>query len=135
MRILLALLLATGPAFAEDPLSAEDFDALTRGRSMTWAEFGTVYGVEQYLPDRRVRWAVVGDDCKTGHWYEDGPAICFKYEDDTEPDCWIITRTGDGFSARYTLNPPDTLNESVADPVTVAETLDPPACLGPEVGV
>ena len=129
MRILLALLLATGPAFAEDPLSAEDFDALTRGRSMTWAEFGTVYGVEQYLPDRRVRWAVVGDDCKTGHWYADGPAICFKYEDDVQPDCWIITRSGDGFSARYTLNPPE------ADPVTVAETLDPPACFGPEVGV
>ncbi|WP_137112726.1 hypothetical protein [Rhodobacter sp. SY28-1] len=129
MRTLLALLLATGPAFAEEPLTAEDFDALTRGRSMTWAEFGTVYGVEQYLPDRRVRWAVVGDDCKTGHWYADGPAICFKYEDDIEPDCWIITRSGDGFSARYTLNPPE------AEPVTVTETLDPPACFGPEVGV
>ena len=129
MRALLAILLLVGPAFSEDPVTAEEFDTLTQGRSMTWAEFGTVYGVEQYQPDRRVRWAVVGDDCKTGHWYQDGAAICFKYEDDIVPDCWIITRSGAGFSARYTTNPPE------SEPVVVAETLDSPACFGPEVGV
>jgi hypothetical protein len=129
MRFALAFLLAATPALAETPLTAESFDALTQGRTMTWAEFGTVYGVEQYLPDRRVRWAVVGDDCKAGHWYPDGPAICFQYEDDPEPDCWIITRSATGLVARYTTNPPE------ADPVVVEETDALPACLGPEVGV
>jgi len=129
MRALAVLLFSAGPAFADPPMSGAEFDALTLGRSMTWSEFGSVYGVEQYLPDRRVRWAAVGKDCKLGHWYEDGPAICFKYEDDIDPDCWTITRSADGFSATYTTNAPD------AAPVVVAETPDAPACFGPEVGV
>jgi hypothetical protein len=129
MRTALALLLAATPACAEPSLTAEEFDALTLGRTMTWAEFGTVYGVEQYLPDRRVRWTVLGDDCKTGHWYMDGPAICFQYEDDPAPDCWDITRSGPDLLARYAANPPE------AEPVVVSETTDPMACFGPEVGV
>ncbi|MFM7334794.1 MAG: hypothetical protein ACKO2N_14230 [Tabrizicola sp.] len=128
MRIALLALAFAAPALAETPLSGVEFDALTQGRSMTWAVHGTVYGVEQYLPDHRVRWAPLEADCKLGHWYEDGPAICFKYQEDLQPDCWIITRAGDGLSARYTTNPPD------AEPAFVAETPDPPACFGPEVG-
>jgi hypothetical protein len=126
---LLAACLAATPASAETPLSAEAFDALTLGRTMTWAEFGTVYGVEQYLPNRRVRWTVLGDDCKTGHWYADGPAICFQYEDDPAPDCWEITMSGSGMAALYLSNP------SVSEPVVVEETTEPLACFGPEVGV
>ena len=128
MRLLAALLLAASPALAETPMTGAEFDALTVGRSMTWSEFGMVYGVEQYLPDRRVRWSAVGKDCKLGHWYEDGPQICFQYEDDIEPDCWIIFRDGDSIRARYTSQP------TANDPVVVAETPDPPACFGPEVG-
>ncbi|NHB76685.1 hypothetical protein [Rhodobacter calidifons] len=124
----LLVALAAGPVCAEDPVTAEEFDALTLGRSMTWSEFGAVYGVEQYLPGRRVRWAAVGAECTAGHWYADGPAICFKYETDSEPDCWIITRTADGFDALYTAHPPGT------PPVTIAETPDPPACPGPGIG-
>ncbi len=134
MRSLLALLLATSPALAETPLTAEDFDALTRGRSMTWAEFGTVYGIEQYLPDRSVRWSAVGSDCTAGHWYPDGPAICFKYETDADPDCWIITQSGDGLLARYATTPPDIDLPDTA-PVVIQETADPPACFGPRIGV
>jgi len=128
LRAALVLCLAT-PVLAETPLTAQEFDALTLGRTMTWAEFGAVYGVEQYLPDRKVRWTVMGDDCKTGHWYQDGPAICFQYEDDPAPDCWEITSSGAGLLARYTTNPPE------AEPVVVRETTELLACLGPEVGV
>ncbi|MFN3577812.1 MAG: hypothetical protein ACK4TJ_12650 [Tabrizicola sp.] len=126
--LLLTVVFAAAPARAEAPLTAEEFDALTLGRSMTWSENGVVYGLEQYLPGRRVRWAAVGEDCILGHWYADGPAICFRYETDSEPDCWIITRSAAGFDAHYATNPPGT------PPVTVAETPDPPACPGPEVG-
>ncbi len=128
MRALLALILAAGPALAQPLLTAEEFDALTLGRTMTWSEFGAVYGVEQYLPGRKVRWTVLGDDCKAGHWYPDGAAICFRYEDDIEPDCWEITASGPDLLARFTMNPPG------AEPVIVTETTDPLACFGPEVG-
>jgi hypothetical protein len=132
MRALLALCLisgaALGPAFVEPLLTAEEFDALTLGRTMTWSEFGTVYGVEYYLPNRQIRWTVVGDDCKAGHWYPDGDAICFQYEDDPAPDCWEISASGPDFLARYTANPPD------AEPVIVTETTERLACFGPKVG-
>lgn len=131
LRLAVALLLAS-PAAADTLLTAEEFDRLTLGRTMTWAEFGTVYGVEQYLPDRRVRWTVLGDDCKTGHWYhQDGQAICFKYEDDLAPDCWEITALASGADllARYSTDGPGTA------PVVVRETHEPLACFGPDVGV
>ena len=135
MRVLaLSLLLAGPPALAETPLSAEAFDTLTQGRTMTWAEYGQVYGVEHYLPDRRVRWTVLGDDCITGHWYPKGPAICFQYDDRPDPVCWTFTKEQNGTQgptgllARHTSTPPD------ADPVVIRETLEPMAYFGPRVG-
>ncbi len=129
MRTLLAVLLLSAPALA-DPLTAEAFDALTRGRTMSWAEFDQVYGVEQYLPDRQVRWTFLGDDCKTGHWYPQGRLICFQYDGDPEPDCWEITQAADGIlHARIAGAGPDSA------PVVVTETTEPLACFGPEVGV
>lgn len=129
---LVALLLATPalatPALAEVPLTAEAFDALTQGRTMTWAEFGQVYGVEQYLPGRRVRWTVLGEDCQLGHWYPEGEMICFRYETDPDPACWTITRSGADLHARHA----GTAANSA--PVVVQETSEPMACFGPEVG-
>lgn len=128
MRCCLALLLLASPALADPPLTAQEFEALTLGRTMTWAEFGSVYGVEHYLPGRQVRWTEPGDDCKAGHWYPEGNAICFQYEDDPAPDCWEISRSGPDLLARYTTNPPD------AAPVIVQETTELLACFGPKVG-
>lgn len=129
MRAALALVLLATPVLAEPTLSAEEFDALTLGRTMTWAEFGSVYGVEQYLPGRKVRWTVVGDDCRTGNWYPDGSAICFLYEGDIDPYCWEITASVAGFRARLATDPPE------SEPVVVEDTTEQMACLGPEVGV
>lgn len=129
MRAALALILLATPVLAEPTLSAEEFDALTLGRTMTWAEFGSVYGVEQYLPGRKVRWTVLGDDCRTGNWYPDGGAICFLYEGDIDPYCWEITGSGAGFRARLATDPPE------SEPVVVEDTTEQMACLGPEVGV
>lgn len=128
MRSLLLSLILASPASAETPLTAEAFDALTQGRTMTWAEFGQVYGIEAYLPGRRVRWTLVGGDCKLGHWYPDGALICFRYEDDPEPDCWTITEAGPALHARAAGTAAD------AAPVVVEETAEPLACPGPEVG-
>ena len=134
MRLLvtLALLAAapqSGSALADTLLSAQEFDALTQGRTMTWAEFGQVYGVEQYLPGRKVRWTVLGDDCMEGQWFPQGPAICFLYDGRVDPVCWEISAAGAALHARLVGNPPGTV------PVEIVETTAPLACFGPEVGV
>ena len=123
---LLAALAA--PVQADPLLTAEEFDALTLGRTMTWSDYGKVYGVEQYLPDHRVRWTELGDDCKLGLWYQDGDAICFLYEDDPTPACWTITLSGAGMLAVD-------LSDVVAEPpVVIEETSETMPCFGPEVG-
>lgn len=127
-RALILCLLTATPALAEQPLSAEAFDALSLGRTMTWAELGIVYGMEQYLPGRRVRWTMQGETCMTGHWYPDGDAICFKYETLDDPACWTLLQEGGQVTAFDTDNPPGT------SPVTIAETDEPMACFGPDVG-
>ena len=130
VSLLLAALIA--PVQADPLLTAEEFDALTLRRTMTWSEFGQVYGVEQYLPDHRVRWTELGDDCKLGHWYQEGDAICFLYEDDylgdPTPACWQISLSGSGMQAHYLSDPPET------EPVLVEETNESMPCFGPEVG-
>ena len=50
--------------------------------TLTYAENGQVYGIEEYRPNRRVRWAFVGDTCREGYWYDEGRQICFVYEHD-----------------------------------------------------
>ena len=129
MRAALALCLFATTATADPLLTAEEFDALTLGRTMTWAEYGQVYGVEQYLPGRRVRWTELGDDCKLGHWYMQGPAICFLYEDNPKPACWEISLDGTGMRAMDTEDPPG------SEPVLIEDTSADLPCFAPEVGV
>jgi hypothetical protein len=110
-------------------LTAEAFEALTEGRTMSWSEFGSVYGVEQYLPDRRVRWTVLGDDCVAGEWYPDGASICFRYDDRPDAICWQMTESATGLEARHASRPAN------AAPVVITDMTDPMPCFGPEVGV
>lgn len=128
LRLIPALVLLALPLQAQDLLTADEFDALTLGRTMTWAEFGQVYGVEQYLPGRRVRWTELGDDCKLGHWYQQGQAICFLYEDDPTPACWDISLSGAGMLAVDLSDPPGDA------PVVIEETSETMPCFGPKVG-
>lgn len=129
-RLVLALALAALPGLANaDPMTAEAFDAATLGKTMTWSKSGQVYGVEEYLPNRRVRWVFTADVCREGTWYQDGDAICFQYEDRATPACWRITQDGDKLLAQNT-------NRSPGSPSVVVEaTPEPLSCLGPEVGV
>ena len=108
MRHLLApLLLLPLPALAEQALTADAFEALVEGRTLTYGEEGfEPYGMEHYFDGRRVAWGWVGDDaCTWGDWYQEGPdddpAICFVYEDDPEPKCWQVFREGDGLRATF----------------------------------
>lgn len=103
--ILLALLGSALPAFAQTPLTAEEFDALTRGKVMdTWLN-GSIYGVEKFLPGGRSIWE---DErgCMYGTWKQVEKQICFTYEDDpANPDCWEYFETPEGLSAQYQGDP------------------------------
>lgn len=106
LRALLLCGLAT-PAFAQEVVTAEEFEALVTGRTLTYGEAGQPpYGIEHYYPNRRVTWAWVdSDECKEGSWYAEGPAeapaICFVYEEDLDPQCWRFYREGDGLRAEF----------------------------------
>lgn len=77
------------------PLTGEGFDALTRGRTMdTHDAAAGLYGVETFLPGRRVIWRDA-EKCSRGTWEEVEGQICFTYElNDNNPVCWIYVDRG-----------------------------------------
>jgi len=123
------------PAGAQDatdvPLDAQAFDAYTLGLTLSFQVDGQAYGVEQYLPDRRVRWTFIGDECQDGVWYERNGNICFLYENaPTSEQCWTFYRTGSGLRAVF--QGPDGPSTELYE---VEQTNEPMACMGPSVGV
>lgn len=107
MRALLLCLALALPVAAEEAVTAEEFEAMVVGRTLTYGAPGAPpYGIEHYFPNRRVTWAWLGtNECIEGEWYAEeqaeGPAICFVYEDDLDPQCWRFFREGDGLRAVF----------------------------------
>lgn len=125
--ILLCLLAA--PALAETPLTAEQFDTYTRGKTLFYGSNGRAYGVERYLEGRRVIWSFLDGDCRDGIWYEDNGQICFVYEDRYDPQCWTFRRGANGLIAQFE-------NDPEATELYEAEDLgEEMLCYGPDVGV
>ena len=117
MRALIFTLFAT-TATAETPMTAAEFEAYVTGKILTFGspKIGN-YGVEQYLPDRRVRWSALDGECIKGEWYAEGDDICFLYVGDPEPKCWEVYQTSDGIRAEYTSTDSGTiLFEAKEDP-------------------
>lgn len=126
---LAAILIPPLPARAADPLTAEEFDAYSLGKTLTYSQFGKVFGAEQYLPNRRVRWAFSGAQCHDGYWYEEAGLICFVYEHDPTAQCWTFWQDASGLSARYAGDPEGAALSEVESATT------PLICAGPDVGV
>lgn len=94
-RLALLALAAASPALADDPMSAAEFEAYVTGKTLFYSHLGVEYGVEQYLPGRRVKWAFLDGDCRDGRWYQQDDMICFTYEGD-------IARNAGAFSNKTT---------------------------------
>lgn len=122
------LLFATAVS-ADTPMTAAEFEDYVLGRTLYFAADGEAYGVEEYLPGRRVRWSFLDGQCKDGLWYESAGLICFVYEDDGAPQCWSFFRSGTGISARFMNDPEQT------ELYEVENSDEPMLCLGPDVGV
>ncbi len=129
LRALLLGLAFASPAAAQEAMTGAEFQSHVEGRTLTYHSAGRAYGVEQYLPGRRVRWAFLGDECWDGHWYEEAGQICFVYDRDPTPKCWQFRREDGRLSARFM-----GLGES-QELYEVRGTDEPLSCPGPEVGV
>lgn len=98
-----ALGLTALPSFGQSdapPLTAEEFEAYTLGKILDYARDGEIFGQEEYLPNREVRWRLGADHCQEGHWYPKGPQICFTYADDPSEHCWWFWHDTQGLSAK-----------------------------------
>src|SRR5690606_36748291 len=111
-----------------DPMTASDFEAYVTGRTLTYNSDGTPYGIEQYLKNRRVRWAFLDDECVEGEWFESSGLICFVYENNDVPQCWSFERGAAGLVARFENNPDG------SELYEARQSKDPLVCLGPKVG-
>ncbi|TAG28103.1 MAG: hypothetical protein EAZ40_03835 [Rhodobacterales bacterium] len=126
--VLLALALVATPAVAQTPLTAEEFDAHVTGRTITYSQFGSIFGIEEYLPGRKVRWSVAPGECQYGSWYQEDSFICFVYEYDPTPHCWTFWLEGGTLRAL-------SVNDLPGAELTEVERTDTPlSCPGPDVG-
>jgi hypothetical protein len=128
--LLFSLLVLANQAMAgEGVMSAEEFDSYATGKTLTYSSAGQVYGAEQYLPGRRVRWAFKDDSCHEGRWYEDQGQICFVYDNEPVPQCWEFQQTEAGVTARFAGD------EAGTELSELSSSTQPLACAGPDVGV
>ncbi|KHA52884.1 hypothetical protein [Sulfitobacter geojensis] len=127
----LALLLAlcAAPLAAQQTMTADEFDAYTKGKTLFYGKTGQAYGAEIYHENRRVEWSFLDGDCKEGEWYEADGLICFVYENNPNPQCWSFIKGANGLIARFE-NRPDTTELYEAN-----EGAEKMLCLGPKVGV
>lgn len=125
----LALALLAAPATAQDAMTGDEFEAYTAGKTLLFGLLGEVYGGEDYLADRRVRWSFLDGRCQDGVWYEEAGEICFAYDDHPEPICWLFYETPSGLVAELAGG------EASQQLYETGEAEEPLFCLGPEVGV
>ena len=127
----LTLLACLAPltAAAQEGMTAEEFDAYTRGKTLFYGSGGVAYGAEIYHENRRVQWSFLDGECKDGEWFQQGQLICFVYDDNPEPQCWSFVRGSGGLIARFENDPGTTELYEAQD---MGEEM---LCLGPKIGV
>lgn len=125
----LAFALAATLAHAETPLDAAGFDAVVTGRTLIYGTGAGFYGIEEYLPGRRVRWSFLDGDCMEGRWYPQGDAICFAYDGRADAECWLFHLDHGQLGARPASQPED-------PPLyVIADSPEPMICRGPYLGM
>lgn len=115
-RVALCLSLLGGPVIAQDTMTGAEFEAHVEGRTITFrTEQNATFGVERYLPGRRVMWSAFDGTCQYGVWFESKGDICFRYEGDPEHKCWTMYDEPGGMRGVYTTRAPATVIFEVPD--------------------
>ncbi len=116
MRSLLLVLTLANPAMAQDGMTGAEFDAYVTGRTITFrTDLNPSYGIERYLPGRRVMWSTFDGICQYGVWFESKGDICFRYEHDPEHKCWTIYDEPGGLRGVFTTRPNTTVIYEIPD--------------------
>ena len=116
MRSLAICLSLASPLAAQEGMTAEEFDAYVTGRTITFSTAtDPSFGVERYLPGRRVMWSTFDGTCQYGVWFESKGDICFRYEHDPEHKCWTIYDEPGGLRGVFTTRPNSTVIFEVPD--------------------
>jgi hypothetical protein len=130
LRVILTLaLLLPLPALAERIMTPAEFETYATGKTIDYADDFSVWGREEYLPNRRVRFSFTDDECRFGSWYAQDTQICFVYDFDPDPKCWTYFTDGKNVTTVFEGDGP---GGTVS---TALPTKEPLVCLGPEVGV
>lgn len=124
----IALVLSAHTAITQQSISPQEFEAIVTGQTFSYASEGRPFGAEEYLNNRRVRWSFLDGECLEGHWYSDGPQICFVYEDIPDPQCWQFFLDGGQLLARFENDP------TVQNVYETSRMNEPLYCKGPKVG-
>ena len=127
---MILMALSAAPVQAESAMTGAEFEAYTKGKTLTFSSAGRAYGIEEYFDDRRVRWAFLDGQCQDGYWYDVGDQICFVYELEPSPQCWTFTETPGGLKAEFFAS-----GQDVLELFETRESREPLSCLGPDVGV
>lgn len=116
----------------EDPatLTAEEFATIAEGHTLFFNQGTQFFGAEQYFGGQRSVWKPANGDCDYGTWWQDGPAICFSYEEGGGPSCWFVSRRDDDLYVRNVDDPTGLLELRM-----VRRTREPLDCPGPATGV
>lgn len=120
---------APGAAEIGPPMTAAQFDARTRGKTITYSAGGRPYGIEEYRPGQKVVWAFEGAECREGDWFQRDDQICFDYHDDSGLQCWTFHDAAGGLVARFEGG---TADEPL---ISLQESSEPLNCPGPDIGV
>ncbi len=112
-----------------DTMTAAEFDAYVTGKTLTWSQYDSVFGIEEYLPNRKVRWKTSPEECQYGSWFERSGMICFVYEYSPGEHCWTFWTEGTGLKAMSENGIPG------GELTEVQQTAEPLNCPAPDVGV
>lgn len=114
MRSLAVCLILAAPLQAQEAMTAAEFDAYVTGRTITFrTQTNPAYGIERYLPGRRVMWSTFGGTCQYGVWFESKGDICFRYDGIGENQCWTMFDDAAGLRGVYTTRPDTTVIHEV----------------------
>ncbi|MBD3678423.1 MAG: hypothetical protein HUJ27_08480 [Rhodobacteraceae bacterium] len=126
-RIAFLTFLATS-VDAETAMTAAEFESYATGKTLTYAEGGIVYGIEEYLPDRNVRWSFLDGECTDGYWYANEDLICFRYVGIADAQCWRFFQRSGQLIAQFE-------SDASIEYYEAQQTSAPLQCRGPDVGV
>ena len=92
--------LAPAQSSGERIVTAEEFEALSTGKTLYFSRSSRFFGAEQFYTRRRSLWQNGAGQCLDGEWFAKDDLICFEYDQPTDPACWHFIEKSTGYVAR-----------------------------------